>query len=80
MYSFEQVRQNLDGAAISTYTLVMLIVPLKFACRFYSGQGLSTLGWDDVFVAIACVFANSFFWTTMTGTTPHRIAPTSYQR
>ena len=49
--SYEVARSKLDGSMISTYVLIMLIVPMKIACRI--SKGINTLGWDDAFVRMA---------------------------
>ena len=64
-HSFEYVRHNLDGSIIFTYILVMLIVPLKLACRIPSG--MNTLGWDDYLAVVSLVIANGFFYSTIIG-------------
>jgi len=63
--SAAEVRGNLDGSAISTYILYMLIVPLKFWCRHQAGH--KTLGVDDVLIGLGVIVANAFFYTTMLG-------------
>lgn len=63
--SAAEVRGNLDGSAISTYILYMLIVPLKFWCRHQSGQ--KNLGLDDILIGLGLIAANAFFYTTMIG-------------
>ncbi|KAK5108700.1 hypothetical protein LTR62_008105 [Meristemomyces frigidus] len=68
MLSPETVRAHLDGAAISTYVLCMIVVPLKIACRLT--QGKTNLGWDDTLVVTALVFANAFFYETYIGIRP----------
>lgn len=64
--SAAEVRGNLDGSAISTYILYMLLVPLKFWCRHQSGH--KNLGLDDVLIGLGLIAANAFFYTTMIGT------------
>ena len=66
-HTVEFVRQNLDGSMISTYVLVMLIVPLKIACRVTNGNGMSNLGWDDAFAVVSLIIANGFFYSTLFG-------------
>lgn len=63
--SFENVRANLDGAAITTYVLFMIVVPLKFWCRLNSGH--KRLGLDDVLTAVGAIVVNTFFYITMIG-------------
>lgn len=63
--SFEDVRANLDGAAITTYVLFMVVVPLKFWCRLNSGHKM--LGLDDVLTAVGAIVVNAFFYITMIG-------------
>ncbi|KAM5350502.1 hypothetical protein ACJ41O_007007 [Fusarium nematophilum] len=62
----ENYRQRLDGAAIATYVLAMVIVPLKIWCRKKTG-GLARLGVDDALSVLTLVFANVFFYLTMIG-------------
>lgn len=59
------IRANLDGSAISTYVLFMLIVPLKFWCRLQSGH--KKLGWDDYLTGMGAITTNTFFYITMIG-------------
>lgn len=59
------IRATLDGSSISTYILCMLIVPLKFWCRWQAGH--QNLGLDDILIAIGVVVANSFFYLTVIG-------------
>lgn len=63
--SFENVRANLDGAAITTYVLFMIVVPLKLWCRLNSGH--KRLGLDDVLTAVGAIVVNAFFYITMIG-------------
>lgn len=64
--SLDSYRARLDGAAIATYVMVMLIVPLKIWCRKKTG-GLARLGLDDALSVVTLVFANVFFYITMIG-------------
>lgn len=59
------IRANLDGSAISTYILFMLVVPLKFWCRLQSGH--KKLALDDVLTAIGAVVTNTFFYVSSKG-------------
>lgn len=59
------VRANLDGSGISTYILIMLVVPLKIWCRTSGGRAV--LGWDDYLSIMALVSANCFFYVCMLG-------------
>lgn len=68
--SLETFRHRLDGATISTYTLVMILVPLKLWCRRRSG-GWSNLGWDDVITVISLLIANGFVWVSLIGMRPY---------
>ena len=61
------IRGNLDGSAISTYILYMLIVPLKFWCRVQAGGSIKNLGADDYIIGVGVLVANAFFWLTMIG-------------
>lgn len=67
--SLDSYRARLDGAAIATYVMVMLIVPLKIWCRKKTG-GLARLGLDDALSVVTLVFANVFFYITMIGKFP----------
>ncbi|UPK96631.1 hypothetical protein LCI18_007566 [Fusarium solani-melongenae] len=68
--SLDSYRARLDGAAIATYVMVMLIVPLKIWCRKKTG-GLARLGLDDTLSVVTLVFANVFFYITMIGLRPY---------
>ncbi|RSM14649.1 hypothetical protein CEP52_001324 [Fusarium oligoseptatum] len=68
--SLDSYRSRLDGAAIATYVMVMLIVPLKIWCRKKTG-GLARLGLDDTLSVVTLVFANVFFYITMIGMRPY---------
>lgn len=61
-----QFRARLNGAAISTYVLVMLIVPLKLWCRA-AVSGWKGLGLDDYLCVLALACANVFFYLCMCG-------------
>jgi hypothetical protein len=65
--TLEQFRARLDGAAISSYILVMLVVPLKLWCRTTGGARASSLGWDDTISVVALASANAFFFVCMLG-------------
>jgi hypothetical protein len=65
--TFAEIRANLDGAAISTYAAVMLIVPLRMWCRT-NKAGWAGLGWDDALTFVALIFDNAFFYNVMIGT------------
>ncbi|VUC26584.1 unnamed protein product [Clonostachys rosea] len=67
--SFDSFRPRFDGAAISTYALAMLSVPVKLWCRSRV-SGMQSLGWDDVLCVITLLFSNGFFWATMIGLRP----------
>jgi hypothetical protein len=64
--TFEQFRARLNGAAISTYILVMLIVPIKIWCRWSVGR-MQNLGLDDYLCVFALVCANAFFYVCICG-------------
>ncbi|KAJ4250326.1 hypothetical protein NW757_007159 [Fusarium falciforme] len=68
--SLDSYRARLDGAAIATYVMAMLIVPLKIWCRKKTG-GLARLGLDDALSVVTLVFANVFFYITMIGLRPY---------
>ena len=63
--SFEAIRQSLDGAAISTYVLSMIILPVKYWCRMQNGR--RNLGLDDALIFVAAIMLNAFFFDTMIG-------------
>ena len=63
--SFKYIRHNLDGSAIATYVLIILIVPLKIACRI--SNGVNNLGWDDALAVVSLIMANSVFYNDMFG-------------
>jgi hypothetical protein len=67
MESLEVFQRRLDGAAISTYVLVMILVPLKLWCRQKAG-GWRNLGLDDAITVISLMSASAFFWLCMIGT------------
>lgn len=64
--SLEHYRRRLDGAAISTYVMVMILVPLKLWCRKRSG-GWRNLGLDDFITVVSLLFASAFFWLCLIG-------------
>ncbi|ETS84418.1 hypothetical protein PFICI_02443 [Pestalotiopsis fici W106-1] len=66
----EQFRARLNGAAISTYILVMLVVPLKLWCRT-AVSGWKGLGLDDYLCVLALACANVFFYICMCGMWPY---------
>ncbi|KAF2108557.1 hypothetical protein BDV96DRAFT_587417 [Lophiotrema nucula] len=68
--SLEAFRHRLDGAAISTYALVMILVPLKLWCRKRAG-GWTNLGLDDLITVISLLFANAFVWICLIGMRPY---------
>lgn len=63
--SFESIRASLDGSAISTYVLAMVILPIKLWCRLQGGK--RNLGLDDALIIAAAVVQNGFFYNTMIG-------------
>ncbi|CAH0055992.1 unnamed protein product [Clonostachys solani] len=67
--SFNSFRPRFDGAAISTYVLAMLSVPVKLWCRSRV-SGMQSMGWDDLLCVITLGFSNGFFWVTMIGIRP----------
>lgn len=67
MESLESFQRRLDGAAISTYVLVMILVPLKLWCRQKAG-GWRNLGLDDAITVVSLLSANCFFWLCIIGT------------
>jgi hypothetical protein len=64
--SIDSFRPRFDGAAISTYVLAMLSVPVKLWCRSRV-SGMQSLGWDDFLCVITLIFSNGWFWVTMIG-------------
>jgi hypothetical protein len=64
--SLQAFRKRLDGAAISTYALIMLFVPLKLWCRKRAG-GWANLGLDDALTVLSLLVANGFFWVCLIG-------------
>lgn len=64
--TLEQFQARLTGAAISTYILVMFVVPLKLWCRASSSRWRS-LGLDDYLCVAALACANAFFYVCMYG-------------
>ncbi|KAF2733359.1 hypothetical protein EJ04DRAFT_565153 [Polyplosphaeria fusca] len=68
--SLDAFRSRLDGAAISTYVVVMIVVPLKLWCRKRSG-GWRNLGLDDLISVIALLLANAFIYVCLIGMRPY---------
>ncbi|KAF4990094.1 hypothetical protein FDECE_14502 [Fusarium decemcellulare] len=68
--SLNDYRMRLDGAAIATYVMVMVIVPLKIWCRKKTG-GWERLGPDDALAVLTLAFVNVFFYLTMLGLRPY---------
>lgn len=64
--TLSEFKARLDGAAIATYLMVMLVVPLKLWCRVAPGK-TSNLGWDDAICILALLPANAFFYVSMLG-------------
>lgn len=64
--SLQVFRKRLDGAAISTYVLIMTLVPLKLWCRKRAG-GWTNLGLDDALSVLSLLIANGFFWVCLIG-------------
>jgi hypothetical protein len=64
--SLGSFRVRLLGAAVSTYAIIMMLVPLKLWCRVRSG-GWANLGWDDGFSVFGLMFANAFNLTCLIG-------------
>ncbi|EDU51282.1 conserved hypothetical protein [Pyrenophora tritici-repentis Pt-1C-BFP] len=59
--SIQAYRHRLDGVAISTYVLIMLLVPLKIFCRQRHG-GWHNVRMDDYMSMFALACANGFFY------------------
>lgn len=57
-------RACLDGVAISTYILAMMVVPAKIWCRVKTSS-MSKVGWEEAFSAITLVWVNAVFWILM---------------
>ncbi|CAG9993044.1 unnamed protein product [Clonostachys byssicola] len=68
--SIDSFRPRFDGAAISTYVLAMLSVPVKLWCRSRV-SGMQSLGWDDFLCVVTLIFSNGWFWVTMIGIRPN---------
>ncbi|KAI4595387.1 hypothetical protein KJ359_007062 [Pestalotiopsis sp. 9143b] len=68
--SLEEFRARLNGAATSTYVLVMLVVPLKLWCRV-TVAGWKGFGLDDYLCVLALACANVFFYICMCGMGPY---------
>jgi hypothetical protein len=64
--TYEQFRARFDGALITTYTVAMLLVPLKIWCRKRTG-GWSNMGIDELFTLFATLTVSGVFWTIMAG-------------
>jgi len=64
--TYEQFRARFDGALITTYTVAMLLVPLKIWCRKRTG-GWSNMGLDELFTLIATLCVSAVFWIIMAG-------------
>jgi hypothetical protein len=64
--SYEAFRVRFDGAAISTYALLMIVVPMKIWCRTQV-SGWKSIGWDDWLSVATLAFANVWFWDNMIG-------------
>lgn len=64
--SLQAFRARLDGACISTYVLIMILVPLKLWCRKRAG-GWANLGIDDLLSVVSLLIANGFFWVCLIG-------------
>lgn len=67
--TLEEFRARLNGAATSTYILVMLVVPLKLWCRV-TVAGWKGFGLDDYLCVLALACANVFFYICMCGKYP----------
>jgi hypothetical protein len=72
MESLESFHRRLDGAAISTYALVMILVPLKIWCRRKAG-GWGNIGLDDAITVVSLLSANGFFWICMIGMNSYKL-------
>lgn len=62
----DSYRARFNGAIISTYVFVMLIVPAKIWCRISIG-GWSNVRLDDYLSIITLALANGFFWIVAMG-------------
>jgi hypothetical protein len=63
--SLRTFRMRLLGSALSTYVVIMLVVPLKLYCRVRQG-GWTNLKWDDALTVVTLLFANCFTWFSLT--------------
>ena len=68
--NFDAYRRSFDGAAISTYVLMMLTVPAKIWCRKQASSN-GRVALDDILSIVSLVFANVFFYLAMIGIWPH---------
>ncbi|CAH0027323.1 unnamed protein product [Clonostachys rhizophaga] len=68
--SYEAFRVRFDGAAISTYALLMIVVPMKIWCRTQV-SGWKSIGWDDWLSVATLAFVNVWFWDNMIGVRPY---------
>lgn len=68
--SLESFRSRLLGASISTYAVIMVLVPLKLYCRVRAG-GWGNLKWDDALTVATLILANCFTWFSLTGMLEH---------
>jgi hypothetical protein len=57
--SLSSFRARLLGAAVSTYVIITLLVPLKLWCRVRSG-GWRNLGMDDFITVFGLFVAHAF--------------------
>jgi hypothetical protein len=62
----DSYRARFNGAIISTYVFVMLVVPAKLWCRITIG-GWSNVRLDDYLSIITLALANGFFWIVAMG-------------
>ncbi|KAF2708705.1 hypothetical protein K504DRAFT_381201, partial [Pleomassaria siparia CBS 279.74] len=69
MESLESFHRRLDGTAISTYILILILVPLKLWCRKRAG-GWRNIGPDDAVSVLALLAASVLFWLCMIGMRP----------
>lgn len=63
----DSYRARFNGAIISTYVFVMLVVPAKIWCRISIG-GWHNVRLDDYLSIVTLALANGFFWITAVGT------------
>lgn len=64
--SLASYHARLLGAAVSTYAIINMLVPLKLWCRVRSG-GWRNLGLDDCLTVLGLLVAHAFNLTCLIG-------------